>query len=156
VIPNAAAIDPGRVAGYVSTGDTRIELREAYAHLHGGHRDRPPREPELRLVLADREIPQATLAGPDVSAVLELARAGAVRGLLIEFNPDETGTLALTLLMPPKSADDGFIKRQDRQAADPVLRNLSLSLQRVGGDIACPPSDDLECAAHFSAPLFTD
>jgi hypothetical protein len=156
VIPNAAAIDSGRVAGYVLTGETRIELREAYAHLHRGHSDQPPREPELRLVFADREIPQATLAGSDVSAVLERARAGGVRGLLIELNPDDPGTVTLTLLMPLRSADDGFATRQYRAAADPVLRNLRLSPQRVGGDLACPPSDDLGCAAHFSAPLFTD
>jgi hypothetical protein len=156
VIPDAAAIDPGRVAGYVSLGDKRIELREAYAHLHRVQRDQPPREPELRLLLADREIPQATLAGPDVSAVLALARAGEVHGLLMELNPDDPGALTLTLLMPPQSADAGFTTRHYREAAVPVLRNLAVSPQRVGGDLTCPPSTDLECAAHFSAPLFTD
>jgi hypothetical protein len=33
-IPTAAAIDPGRADGYVRLNGARVELREAFAHLH--------------------------------------------------------------------------------------------------------------------------
>ena len=46
--------------------------------------------------------------------------------------------------------------RQYKAASGHPLRNLSVAPQRVGGDLLCPPSPDLDCAAHFSAPLFTD
>jgi hypothetical protein len=153
VIPGAAAIDPGRVAGYVSMGTTRIELHEVFAHLHQGRDDRAP---QLRLLLADRPVPQESLAGPDVQGVLARARTGELRGLLLELNPDDPGTVTLTLLTPPQPANGPFTTRHYRQGAEPVLRNLSVAPQRVGGDLLCPPSPDLDCAAHFSAPLFTD
>lgn len=152
VIPSAAAIDRGRVAGFVQIGDTRIELREAYAHLH---RARDDRASQLRLVLADREIPQESLAGPDVQAVLALARTGELRGLLLELDPHDPDTLTLTVLQP-QAADGAFTTLRGREAAGPMLRNLRVAPQRVGGDLVCPSSPNLDCAAHFSAPLFTD
>ena len=46
-------------------------------------------------------------------------------------------------------------ERYQQQCRD-MLRNLRVSPQRVSGDLACPPGADLGCAAHFSAPLFSD
>lgn len=152
VIPTASAIDPGRVTGHVSAGDTRIELRQAYAHLHHARGDRAP---QLRVVLADREIPQESLAGPDVQAVLALARTGELRGLLLELDPDDPDTLTLIVLLP-QPPDGAFTALRGREAPGPILRNLGVAPQRVGGDLSCPPSPTLDCSAHFSAPLFAD
>jgi hypothetical protein len=156
VVPTAAAIDPGRSTGYVQFGESRIELTEAFAHLHRGTSDDPSRAPELRIVVADREISQQSLAGADSGRVLELASASAVRGILIRLNPDDPTDLTLTVLAPSTDGFDTPVTRHYASAGRDVLRNLSISPLRVGGDLACPSAPDLDCMAHFSAPLFTD
>ena len=156
VVPTAAAIDPGRSTGYVQLDESRIELREAFAHLHRGGGDDPPRAAELRIVLADREIPQESLAGPDAGRVLELANAGTVRGILIRLDPDHSKDLTITVLATPSDSSDALITRRYPTTGRDILRNLRVSPQRVSGDLACPAGADLGCVAHFSAPLFTD
>jgi len=156
ILPTAAAIDPGRSTGYVQYDDSRIELREAAAHLHRSTNADPPQPAELRIVLSDREIPQESLAGTDIRRLLELAHADAVHGILIRLNPDNPGTLTLTVLTPPPTAQHTVAARRYTDAGRDILRNLRLSPQRVSGDLSCPPNSDLECAAHFSAPLFTN
>ena len=156
VVPTAAAIDPGRSTGYVQADDSRMELGEAFAHLHRGTSDEPPRPAELRIVLADREIPQESLAGPDTGRLLGLAKVGAVRGILIQLNPDDPSDLTLTVLATPADGSEALVPRHYPAAGRDMLRNLRVSPQRVSGDLACPPGADLGCAAHFSAPLFSD
>jgi len=155
-VPAALAIDPGRASGFMTADGERVALREAYALLHSGHDRGSDFSPELRLVLADREIPQASLAGSAPLPVLELARTGKVRGLLIRLDPDDSGALRLTPLLPPGSAAAAASDRPVTRASGRVLRNLRLSAQRVGGDLECPPAADLQCTVHFSAPLFTE
>jgi hypothetical protein len=156
VMPTAAAIDPGRVTGYVQVDGERIELREAFAHLHRNPAGELPFTPELRVVLADREIRQESLAGLEALPVLELARTGQVRGLLIRLDPDDPGTLLITLLAPPPTLGDPLITRRHTGQRGEVIRQLQLSRQRVAGDIVCPPAPDLQCSAHFSAPVFNE
>jgi len=156
VLPIAAAIDPGRVTGYVQVDGEHIELREAFAHLHSNPAGRLPFTPELRLVLADREIPQQSLAGLEALPVLELARTGQVRGLLIRLDPDDPGNLFITLLAPPRTAGDPLVTRRHTGPRSEVIRQLQLSPQRVAAEIVCPPAPDLQCSAHFSAPVFND
>jgi hypothetical protein len=155
VVPEAVAIDPGRADGRVEIGGERIELQQAYAHLHAKGDRRQEIAPELRLVLADREIPQQSLAGLPPLPVLDLARDGQVRGLLVRLNPGDPGTLWLTPLLPA-TATSPAAERRHEGAGDCVLRNLRVSPQRVGGDLECPSGAGLQCKVHFSAPLFTD
>jgi hypothetical protein len=156
VVPTAAAIDPGRSTGYVQLDGSRIELREAFAHLHRGTSDDPPGAAELRIVLADREIPQESLAGTDPGRVIELANAGTVRGILIRLDPDNPKDLTLTVLATrPDGPDTHFTRRYPTTGRD-ILRNLRVSPQSVSGDLDCPAGTDLDCMVHFSAPLFTD
>jgi len=98
LVPTARGIDPGRASGHVLIDGERIVLREAAAHLHRGAADRLLPRPELRIVLADNEIPQAALAGLEPLPVLGLARAGRLRGLLLRLDPDDATTLTVTLL----------------------------------------------------------
>jgi hypothetical protein len=155
-IPTAAAIDPGRADGYVRLDGTRVELHEAFAHLHPNRDGHLPFTPELRIVLADREVPQASLAGLDPLPVLELARSGQVRGLLLRLDPDDPGTLTVTLLFPTGARDGTLVTRRYSSAGNGLIRALRLAPQRVGGDLACPGAPDLECEAHFSAPVFNE
>jgi hypothetical protein len=134
----------------------RVALREAYALLHTSRDGGSEFSPELRLVLADREIPQETLAGSAPLPVFELARTGRVRGLLIRLDPEDSSILRLTPLLPPGSAAAATPDRPATGASGRILRNLRRSTQRVSGDLECPPAADLQCTVHFSAPLFTE
>lgn len=156
MVPTAVAIDPGRAAGYVAIDGERIELREAFAHLHRNPDGILPFTPELRIVLADREIPQASLAGLESLPVLELARAGEVRGLLIRLDPDEPATVLVTRLVPTRSGDESLVTLR-YQSTDPgVVRQLKLAPTRVGGTVECPPSWEMRCSIRFSAPVFNE
>jgi hypothetical protein len=156
VIPTAAAIDPGQASGYLEIDGKRIELREAFAHLHRNPDGRLPFTPELRIVLADREVPQASLAGLEALPVLDLARAGDVRGLLIRLDPDVPGVALVTLLLPPPRGEDTLVTRRHAGRDDPVVRGLKLSATRVGGQVECPAGDDPKCSVRFSAPVFNE
>ena len=63
-VPTAAAVDPGPSAGYVQYDGSRLDLRDAFAHLHRGTSDGPLQAAELRIVPSDGEIPQEPLASP--------------------------------------------------------------------------------------------
>lgn len=156
VIPTAAAIDPGRAAGYLEVDGERVELREAFAHLHRNADGRLPFTPELRIVLADREVPQSSLAGLQALPVLELARTGRVRGLLIRLDPDEPGTVQVTLLAPPQATDGPLVTLRHSTADAEVVRQLKLAPTRAGGTVTCPASWELNCTVQFSAPLFNE
>jgi hypothetical protein len=155
-VPVAEAIDPGRANGFMTADGERVALREAYALLHTSRDGGSEFSPELRLVLADREIPQETLAGSAPLPVFELARTGRVRGLLIRLDPEDSSILRLTPLLPPGSAAAATPDRPATGASGRILRNLRRSTQRVSGDLECPPAADLQCTVHFSAPLFTE
>ena len=155
VIPSAAAIDPGRAEGWVEFDGERVELREAFAHLHPNRDGRLPYTPELRVVLADREIPQESLRGLDELPVLELAAAGRVRGLLLRLDPDEPGTLSITPLARPPGSLESPGTRRYTGTDEAFLRRLRLAPTRVGGEITCPPGG-ARCEVRFSAPVFSE
>ena len=154
--PTAVAIDPGRAQGYFAVNGERIELSEAFAHLHSDREGRLPFTPELRIVLADRPVPQRSLAGLESLGVLDLAREGKVRGLLIRLDPGDPGTVLLDVLGPPSDESRRLASRQYRTTTPGLLENLRLSPQRVGGDLTCPPGESLQCKVHFSAPVFNE
>jgi hypothetical protein len=156
VVPTATAIDPGRASGYVSTDGERIELREAFAHLHRNADGRLPFTPELRILLADREVPQSSLAGLEALPVLELARTGQVRGLLIRLDPDEPGAVQVTLLVAPQATDGPLVPVRYSSRDAPVVRQLKLSPTRVGGTVACPAAWEVKCSVQVSAPVFNE
>lgn len=156
LVPAAGAIDPGRVSGFVQSGGQRIELKEAYAQLHRHPTADPRHRPELRILLADRDVPQATIAGDDPLPAIELARNGRLRGLLLRMDPDDPDSPALTLLLPAGRGAGGLVELRDADPETRLLRDLRLGPQRVSGDVECRPASELQCVARFSAPLFND
>jgi hypothetical protein len=155
VIPAAGAIDPGRADGHVAIDGERLQLIHAYAQVHRIQSGRDERSRELRVAITDREIPQLTLAGDEPNELMRLAASGKCRGLLLRLDPERAETATLTILStglvdgnpPPATLADH---------AEPLLRRYSLSAQRVGGEIRCPPAIGIDCAARFSAPVFSD
>ena len=150
----SSAIDPGRAEGFLVAAGDRVEITHAFACLHGN----PPKERglarELRIVIADRELPQPALAGPDERAVLALARSGPLRGLLLTLDPDSPASLRTTLLAPGTESRPEPQPRPRPGMEGKFVHALSLAPTRVGGDIVCPASGPMQCVVHFSAPVF--
>ena len=75
------AIDAGTVQGSLQVDGVTVPLTHAIAHLHD-NAERLLRHPrELRVLLADRDVPQQALAGIALGPLLRMAREGRVRGL---------------------------------------------------------------------------
>ena len=164
-LPQAAwAIDPGRVQGSFKVNGQAVALTQAYAHLHDNAEGLLARPQELRLLLADREVPQESLAGIVFLPVEQMAREGKVRGLLLRLDPHNPRRLEVTLLIPPAAPGQTLMTLTlNTTGAKPPI-DLKISPQRLGGAIehheARPSAPgglpQLDYALRFSAPLFRE
>jgi len=94
----ARAIDPGIAQGVLRAGADHIALTHSFALLHDNAEKLLDRPAELRIVLADRDIPQDSLTGIAFLRVSEMAREGQVRGLLLQLDPDQRRLIVVTVL----------------------------------------------------------
>lgn len=156
------AIDPGTADGVLQVNGQSITIRRAYAHLHDNAEGLLDFRRELRIVLADREIPEDALAGLVFLPVREMAKDGKVQGLLIEFDPGSPNSLLVTLLQQPSDPGSSLVTQTITTAGSDVMKELKVSDRRVAGKIEnheegeADPGDipKLDYAVTFSAPLF--
>ena len=134
----ALAIDPGLARGDLLIGESRIALTHAYAQLH---------DAELRVVVADREIPQSALAGRVPLPVEALGKEGAVRGLLVRVDPRNRTRASVTLL-------DARAQPPVPTGAPDVVRTLGFANNRALGVLEGRVPPGVEYRVEFSAPLF--
>lgn len=149
----ALAIDPGVARGELVVDGQTIHLTHAYAL----QRDDESGRRELRIVLADREIPQSLLAGVGTGALENLARTGGVRGVLLTADPAKprAGARATLLLAEPNPA----AALTTFSVRERGLRRLATGNNRVSGEARHKSSGTLPAftfIASFSAPLFRD
>src|SRR5262245_28668801 len=105
----ALAIDPGTVRGTLQVGAAAIPLKFAAAHLHDNAEKLLDRPREMRVVLADREVPQEALAGVAFPPVMQLAREGKVKGVLLRFDPGNRKHLLVTVLAAPANPQESLL-----------------------------------------------
>ncbi|MBI1734366.1 MAG: hypothetical protein HYR51_04260 [Candidatus Rokubacteria bacterium] len=137
--PAAFAIDVGTVQGSLQVDGVTVALTHAFAHLHDNAERLLHRPRELRILLADREVPRDALGGIALPALMRMAREGRVRGLLLRLDADQPTREVLTPLRPPVDPDQPV-----------VVRKISVAHNRVTGEIEY--GDRL----RFSAPLFSE
>jgi hypothetical protein len=156
LVPVAAhAIDPGTASGRYS-GDTG-EMRFAHAVTlqRGNEEGLLHRAQTVRVVLSDVEVPAPALEGIVFLPVTYMARAGKVRGVLLEFDPADRTSLTITVLDKP-DAPPGFMASLTvitRSNAAGLWRRLEISDNRIVGEIDAT-SDSPEFEGRFSAPVF--
>lgn len=134
----AFAIDVGTAQGSLEVDGVTVPLTHAFAHLHDnadGVRQRPR---QLRILLADRAVPQEALAGIALVSLLRMAREGRVRGLLLQLDADQPRRGMVTLLRPSVDAS---------QPA--AMQTITVAHNRVIGEI------QYGGPIRFSAPLFS-
>lgn len=158
----AFAIDPGTAKGTVMVNGKQIVLKHAYAQLHDNAEGLLDFPKELRIVLADRDIPQESLRGIAFLPVTQLAREGKVRGILIRLNPADRKRMHVTLLQQPETAGMSLMTLTLNDTSKDLIKNFNLGGNRVSGAVehadngASDPGEiqRLSYEATYSAPLF--
>ncbi len=156
------AIDPGTVQGTFQVNTESIQLTQAYAHLHDNAEGLLDRPKELRIVLADREVPQEALAGIAFLPVEDMAKEGRVRGLLLKLDPADRHLVLVTLLYPPANPGESLMTLTLTATGSEIMKKLQISDHRLTGEIEHSepnkgePSEmrRMNFALRFSAPLF--
>jgi len=160
----ALAIDAGTAKGSLQAGGKEVPLKYSFAYQLDNAEGLLDRPKELRIVLADREIPQDALAGIAFPPVMQMAREGKVRGLLLRFDPADRKQVDVTLLAAPSDPRMSLMTQTIRDSSREAFRKFSMGNNRVSGDIerrdarrdgsADMPTVDF--AIQFSAPLFNE
>jgi hypothetical protein len=161
---SAYAIDQGTVQGALAINGKEVRLTHSYAHLHDNAEGLLHFPKELRIVLADREIPQSSLRGIAFLPVDTLAREDKIKGLLITLDPRDQNKALVKLLAKPSRPGQSLMTLTLSNTDKKIISNLLISNVRVSGGIEYADSrgrgdDDLPnlvFSAKFSAPLFKE
>lgn len=152
----ARAIDEGVAKGTLKIEGRTIALTHSYAHRHDNEEGLLD-GPELRILLADREISHSLLAGIYTVRLDELARRGGVQGVLITADPRQpTAGMRGVLLMAEKSPGKSLASFS-LSGGDGGFRRLQIGNNRVAGEShheSTRSAPAFEYSATFSAPLF--
>jgi hypothetical protein len=157
----ARAIDPGTAQGVLRAGADQIALTHSFALLHDNAEKLLDRPAELRIVLADRDIPQDSLTGIAFLRVAEMAREGQLRGLLLQLDPDQRGLIVVTVLNRLADPRQSLMTQTLGATGQKVMKRLTIANNRVSGEIehaesraGTPELPQISYAVRFSAPLF--
>lgn len=158
------AIDPGIAQGTLKINNETIELKEAYAHFHDNTEGLLDYPKEIRIVLADRRIPQESLRGIAFLPVTVLAKEGNVRGLLLQFDPGDQGKMTVTILRKPSRQGASLTTLSRSDSGKKLFKKLVISRTRVDGETeyaekGSPDSESFPSISYsvkFSAPLFNE
>ncbi len=158
----AFGVAPGTAQGSLQVNGEIVPLSQAYAHLHDNAEGLLDRRTELRILLADRKIPQDALAGIVFLPVRQMATEGQVQGLLLQLDPDDRRRVVIILLYPPANPGQTLMTQSLSTTGQQALKKLEFTSQRVIGEIEHrdqrePRFTDmpkLDYAVQFSAPLF--
>jgi hypothetical protein len=149
----AFALDPGTAAGKFEREGVKLGFTHAVALLQDNAEGVLEHPRQLRVLLTDREVPPSVLHGLIFPPVRAMARAGAVRGVLLEFDPGDKTSLQMTVLAKPDDPQ-AFLPNVSLSNSVGLWTRLDVSDTRVAGELK--PDDDGQLTASFSAPIFTD
>jgi hypothetical protein len=159
----AFALDPGVARGELVLDGEKIPLTHAYA-LRQDDTEGLMDGPELRILLADRELSTDLLAGPVLGDLDQRARQGGVKGVLLRVAADRRPeSVNGTILHAPPDPQQSlpFFTRSGQGGG---FTRFELGDKRVVGEVEEKP--DAEAGfpgvpvygyrASFSAPIFED
>jgi hypothetical protein len=145
-------------------GADQVKLAYTYAHLHDNAERWLDTPKEMRILLADRDVPESSLAGLNVFMTLsEMVRQGKLRGVLLRFDPAKTNAIVATVLYPPKDPQQALANETISTTNKGPLDKFRMSAVRASGAIAHHTDGNadfgwpaVDYKAEFSAPLFTE
>ena len=148
----ATALDPGVSSGQYERDGERVTFTHAVALSVDNVEGLSTRKAEMRVLLSDRETPVSTIIGLAFPPVWRMARAGAIRGLLLEFDPADRNSLnVLVLNKPPEGYSLASLSVHNSGG---LWDRLEISATRISGTLKTEASEALVIV--FSAPVFTN
>ena len=154
----AHAIDEGVAKGTLVVDGRPIRLAHSYAHRHDNE-ERLLDGPELRLLLTDRKVSHAVLAGIRPARLTELARTGEVEGVLLTVDARKPLAGVRGVLLTAGRNPLEMLTAFSHGGGDGGFRKLAIGNNRVLGDVhhqAPRASPAFEYSATFNAPLFRE
>lgn len=148
----ALALDVGMASGGYRDEDAAFEFRHALALDMDNAEGLSSRPRQIRLLLSDREVAPAALYGVTFPPVWTMAKAGSLKGLLLEFDPADRENLTATILSTPEPGYSlGTLTQSDSSG---LWARLELSPTRIVGELKAGVSEKMNF--KFSAPVFTN
>jgi hypothetical protein len=129
----AQGLAPGAAQGSARIDGEVVTLRHAYAHLHDNAEGLLDWPSELRILVADREVPPAALRGVAFFPAEELARQGRLRGLLMRLSPEEPQRVLVSVLGAPANPRESFLSLALGSPSNPAFSDWRLERTRVEG-----------------------
>lgn len=149
----ALALDLGTASGHYRKYDLDLRFRHAVALMQDNAEGALESPSQLRVVLSDTPVAAPALCGMIFPPVRALARAGQVRGLMLEFDPANREALLLTVLAPPE--DPSFsLPNISMSNTTGLWSRLEIGDTRAVGELK--PDDQQNVAVSFSSPIFRD
>ena len=143
----------GTATGYYRTDGQRIDFAHAIALDQDNTEGLLQSARQLRVVLSDIEVPITALHGIAFPGVLAMARAGQVRGLLLEFDPAERTAMRITILAKPDDPH-GSLLSLIVSNSEGVWSALALNADQVSGTYRS--KDEQTLMFEFDASLLED
>jgi hypothetical protein len=151
--PAAFGAEGGTASGHFSRDGVNIVFSHVTALSQDNAEGELEHPTQVRILLSDREVPVAALEGLAFPPVRAMARAGKVRGVLLEFDPADRTSLQATILVKPADPAES-LANLSLSSTGGLWRRLDVSRERVGGELN--PRDDDDLALSFDAPLQSD
>ena len=147
----AFAIDPGTAKGGYRGDDASFDVAHAVALAMDNAEGRDP-DVRMRVVLSETEVLPSALTGMSFPPVWNQARAGKLKGLLIEFDPADKTKMTVTILAPP---EPGYsLATTTLSSSEGLWTRLDASPTRISGELKNDASEHIRFS--FSAPVFTN
>lgn len=150
----AAAIDPGTATGHFVSDELKVpKVAHAIALSMDNAEGQLERPSQVRVLLSEEEVPPSALMGLVFTPAHAMAKAGALHGLLLEFDPADRNGVYVTILAPPSEPGRSFTTLT-LSSTEGVWTRLDVNATRVVGELK--PNDTFDVAATFSSPVFSD
>jgi hypothetical protein len=150
----AGAIDPGTASGHFTSDEIKVPaLAHAVALSLDDAEGQLERPNELRVLLSEEEVPASALSGLVFTPAHTLAKAGALHGLLLKFDPADRNSVYVTILAKPEDPQQSFTTLT-LSNTEGVWTRIEVKATRALGELKA--SDTFDMAASFSTPVFTN
>lgn len=164
VIPGGAPaqIGPGitelpagqpNASGHFSDDDVKLTVAYATALKVDNVDGEGDDDVKMRVVLADKPVPAEALMGGSFPPVWAMAKAGLVRGVMLEFDPADRTQLTAVILAKP-TEEGASLATVSMSNSEGLWKSLAVSVGHVGGHLV---NDQFTHAdLTFDAPLATN
>ncbi len=153
IVPAGEAADAGSAKGSLKVRGNTVAITHVYA-LRYDNDEGLLQGPEVRVLLADREVSPALLSDWLLDRLEKLARQGQIRGVLLKLNPSKPGSQQGTLLYPsddPQQTSTRFFTMVGGDA-----EKLKIERDDVVGEARNVGNKEYEYAVSIRAPIRPD